>query len=84
MQIHLQHILKCCINNDAVPKVHIPGFTFPVEDNFLEDALEWTKYDLNQNAQNGNVGEKIIEVVVVVDEIEDMVIDLYQRGLKRQ
>ena len=26
--------------------------------------------------------EKIIEVVVVVDEVEDMVIDPYQRGLK--
>ena len=39
-----------------VPKVHIPGFTFPVEDHFLEDALEWTKYDLNQNPQNGGAG----------------------------
>ena len=29
-----------------VPKLHIPGFTFPVEDMFLEDALEWTGYDL--------------------------------------
>ena len=41
-----------------VPKVHIPGFTYPVEDNFLEDALEWTSFDLTQEPQNGGIGKK--------------------------
>jgi len=33
------------------PSIHIPGFTFPVEDFYLEDVLEMTKYRKSANGK---------------------------------
>ena len=41
-----------------VPTLHIPGFTYPVKDFFLEDALEWTGYDLANDLQGGGGGTR--------------------------
>ena len=43
----------------GVPMLHIPGFTFPVQEFFLEDALEWTQYDISQDIrESGNAGNR--------------------------
>ena len=36
----------------TVPTLHIPGFTFPVESFFLEDALKMTRHNLNKLGQH--------------------------------
>ncbi|XP_022087605.1 putative ATP-dependent RNA helicase DHX57 [Acanthaster planci] len=35
---------------DGCPVIDIPGKTFPVEQYFMEDAIEWTDYNLEENS----------------------------------
>ncbi|OMO75781.1 Double-stranded RNA-binding protein [Corchorus capsularis] len=41
----------------GAPKIHIPGFTFPVRAHFLEDVLEFTGYKLTSYNQIDDYGQ---------------------------
>ncbi|CAH1116350.1 unnamed protein product [Phaedon cochleariae] len=55
-------LMSATLNSEAFskyynncPHLNIPGFTFPVEEYFLEDVLQMTKFKFNQiGPQNGN------------------------------
>ncbi|XVE52389.1 hypothetical protein DITRI_Ditri02bG0118400 [Diplodiscus trichospermus] len=42
----------------GAPKIHIPGFTYPVKAHFLEDALEFTGYKLTSFNQLDDYGQE--------------------------
>ena len=57
-----QYFERAVTTKGSVPKLHVPGFTFPVDEKFLEEALEWTGLDLckamanSSNRRNGGGG----------------------------
>ena len=51
------HLAKAGEGGEAdVPVLHIPGFTFAVEEFFLEDALQLTGFDIKKAAAGGGRG----------------------------
>uniref|UniRef100_A0A803MJZ3 RNA helicase n=1 Tax=Chenopodium quinoa TaxID=63459 RepID=A0A803MJZ3_CHEQI len=58
------------------PTIHIPGLTFPVEEFFLEDVLEKTRYRIKQESDNfqGNSRRRVKQL----DSKKDPVTELFE------
>lgn len=66
----------------GVPCIHIPGFTYPVEEYFLEDVLQITNFRFNNHRQNFRYGKKKEQLDPLFNNyIMPYVRDLDARGL---
>lgn len=41
------------------PTIHVPGRTFPVDVQYLEDAVEMTKWTISENSPYARRGEQL-------------------------